>query len=393
MAIDLLIAVIQELSLARDLDTITGIVRRAARQLTGADGATFVLRDGPYCFYADEDAITPLWKGRRFPLEACISGWSMVNRTEAIIEDIYADPRIPVEAYRPTFVKSLAMVPIRSAAPIGAIGTYWATRHRATDDEVHLLRSLADSTSIAMENVQLHAERARTERLRTVGTMAAGITHDLKNILNPLGLQLALLRRRVEREPARAGEVIDEMARVVKHGTEIVERMRLFVRHDAGVGTEDCDLGAAARDAIEICGPRIRSGSRFQVDLEATAPPLVHARRAELVSALVNLIVNACEAMPDGGRITIRTGESRQRAWIEVEDDGPGMPPGLRQHVLEPFVTTKPNGTGLGLSVVSTFMQQSGGGLDIDSEVGRGTRIRLEFPAAIAVAPAAVAGG
>src|SRR5512143_859954 len=117
---DYLISVIQELSLSRDLDAIMQIVRRAARQLTGADGATFVLREGPHCFYADEDAIEPLWKGRRFPLEACISGWAMLNRSEAIIEDIYVDPRIPVEAYRPTFVKSLAMVPIRSAAPIGA---------------------------------------------------------------------------------------------------------------------------------------------------------------------------------------------------------------------------------------------------------------------------------
>lgn len=147
------------LSEARDLDAISRIVRRAARQLTGADGATFILRDGPYCFYADEDAIAPMWKGRRFPLEACISGWSMLNRVEAVIENIYADPRIPLDAYRPTFVKSLAMVPIRTESPIGAIGNYWATPHRASDHELRLLRALADRVAIAMELVERRAAR------------------------------------------------------------------------------------------------------------------------------------------------------------------------------------------------------------------------------------------
>ena len=105
--------VVQALSLARDMDDLQRTVRAAARELTGADGATFVLREGDYCFDADEDAIAPLWKGRRFPLKTCVSGWVMQNRKPALIKDIYEDPRVPAEAYRPTFVRSLAMVPIR----------------------------------------------------------------------------------------------------------------------------------------------------------------------------------------------------------------------------------------------------------------------------------------
>lgn len=127
-----LIEVVQELSLARSLDRIMEIVRTAARELTGADGATFVLREGDFCHYVDEDAIEPLWKGQRFPLSACISGWAMLEREPAVIEDIYVDPRVPSDAYRPTFVKSLVMVPIRSASPVGAIGTYWARNHLAS---------------------------------------------------------------------------------------------------------------------------------------------------------------------------------------------------------------------------------------------------------------------
>lgn len=148
-----LISVVQRLSLARSLSEVQTIVARAARRMTGADGATFVMRDGDYCFYADEDAISPLWKGQRFPLESCISGWVMRNRQSTAIEDIYKDDRIPHEAYRPTFVTSLAMLPIRQLRPIGAIGNYWASTHRPTEHELALLQALADSTAVAIENV------------------------------------------------------------------------------------------------------------------------------------------------------------------------------------------------------------------------------------------------
>lgn len=162
-----LIRVIQQLSFARDLATIHEIVRHAARGLCGADGATFVLRENGMCYYADEDAIAPLWKGMRFPMDACISGWSMIHRRAAVISDIYADSRIPAEAYRPTFVKSLAMVPIRSLDPIGAIGVYWATRHAADAHHIRVLQALADSTAVAMENVRIYTELEQRVRERT----------------------------------------------------------------------------------------------------------------------------------------------------------------------------------------------------------------------------------
>src|SRR5262245_52421234 len=168
-----LVEVVQRLSLARDIPTVQDIVRRAARQLTGADGATFVLRDGDRCYYADEDAIAPLWKGQRFPMSMCISGWAMLHRQAAVIEDIYADDRIPHDAYRPTFVKSLVMVPIRTLDPIGAIGNYWAARHQPTVDEVQLLQALADTTAVAMENVRVFTELEERVRARTAELEAA----------------------------------------------------------------------------------------------------------------------------------------------------------------------------------------------------------------------------
>ncbi|MCA2322497.1 sensor domain-containing diguanylate cyclase [Mycobacterium intracellulare] len=192
-----LVHAIQELSLARTLPDLQRIVRSSARELTGCDGATFVLRDNDSCYYADEDAIAPLWKGSRFPIGSCISGWAMLNRDAAVIPDIYGDPRIPHALYRPTFVKSLVMVPIRKLEPIGAIGNYWASRHQPSDQEVHLLQALADSTSIAMENVRVYSELERRVRDRTAALEDANeeirrlsVTDELTGLNNRRGFYL-----------------------------------------------------------------------------------------------------------------------------------------------------------------------------------------------------------
>jgi GAF domain-containing protein len=120
----LLIQAVQDVSAASSLEEIISSVKRTARAGTGADGVSFVLRDGNQCHYVDEDSIAPLWKGLRFPMSACISGWSMLHRQAVAIPDITVDLRIPQDAYQSTFVRSLVMVPIRSSAPVGAIGAY-----------------------------------------------------------------------------------------------------------------------------------------------------------------------------------------------------------------------------------------------------------------------------
>lgn len=184
--LDRLLTAVQELSLAPDLPTVQEVVRRAARDLADCDGATFVLRDGEQCYYADEDAIEPLWKGSRFPLTACISGWAMLNREHVVIPDIYVDDRIPHEAYRPTFVKSLAMMPVRTLDPIAAIGAYWADHHTATDEEVALLQGLANATSVALDKLGVHAELANEVALREASDQQAN-TDELTKLWNRRG--------------------------------------------------------------------------------------------------------------------------------------------------------------------------------------------------------------
>jgi GAF domain-containing protein len=133
----------QQLTAAESRAQAIETIRATARAVCGSDGITFVLREGDMCHYVEEDAISPLWKGQRFPLSACISGWSMLNAQTAVIEDIYADPRIPHDAYRPTFVKSLIMTPIGDSKPVAAIGAYWRETRKFTASEIATVKTLS----------------------------------------------------------------------------------------------------------------------------------------------------------------------------------------------------------------------------------------------------------
>lgn len=172
-SIEQLLIVIQKLCLARTLEEITKIVLAAVRDLTNSDGATFVLLDNDFSYYVDENAIAPLWKGQRFPVNVDISGWVMLNTKPSIIEDIYNDERTNSDIYKNTFVNSMMMIPICSNKPIGAIGTYWLQKHQGTTEELHLLKLLADHAATAMENVNTYSQLERQLQSRTNALKAA----------------------------------------------------------------------------------------------------------------------------------------------------------------------------------------------------------------------------
>ena len=153
-----LVNVLRRLCVARSIDEIMQVAVHAGRTMLGADGVTFVLREGDFCHYAEEDAIAPLWKGSRFPLSACISGWCMEHGEALAIPDIYKDDRIPHDAYRETFVRSLAMAPVRQEEPIAALGAYWSRPRVPTPAELDLLQTIANAASLSVAYVQLRRE-------------------------------------------------------------------------------------------------------------------------------------------------------------------------------------------------------------------------------------------
>jgi len=161
----LLVEAIENLASAGGIDEVVASLRTMTRRLIGADGIAVILREDEQCWYVEEDAMGPLWKGQKFPLTSCISGWAMLHKKTVIIEDVREDERIPQELYKDTFVRSLLMVPVRSKDPIGAIGAYWSDRYRASGWQVETLERLARATATAMENVRLIAalSKALTE--------------------------------------------------------------------------------------------------------------------------------------------------------------------------------------------------------------------------------------
>lgn len=156
--LQILITALNELTTAQSLDDIVKTVINSARKLIGSDGCTFVLKNGDSCFYVDEDSISPLWKGREFSLTTCVSGWVILNKQLAIIPDIYADDRVPIDVYKPTFVKSMVMVPINASQVYGAIGNYWSSNYTPTESEIKLIETLADATARVYENIRLYGD-------------------------------------------------------------------------------------------------------------------------------------------------------------------------------------------------------------------------------------------
>jgi hypothetical protein len=396
-----MVEVVQQLSLARSLEAIMKIVRRAARELTGADGASFVLRDGDLCYYADEDAIGPLWKGQRFPMSVCISGWAMLNRQSAVIPDIYADGRIPADAYSPTFVKSLVMVPIRTAAPIGAIGNYWATLCQPPVEVVKVLQALADITSVAMENVQLYEDlelriEERTaelqdsnEKLQTANQELAFLNKELETFTSAVSHDLRAPVRRIasfaELLGSRAGANLDGKGRdylqriqgSVSRMSELIEELLVLSRATrTPVKREVVDMsGLALSIAMELQSGSPERRTEFVVadGIFANGDPGL------LRTALENMLGNAWKYTSKKASPFVEfgatPGDEGQTVYF-VKDNGAGFNIQDAEELFVPFQRAHSAsdfpGTGVGLATVQRIIRKHGGRIWAEGRVGSG---------------------
>ena len=172
------------------------------------------------------------------------------------------------------------------------------------------------------------------------------------------------------------------MKHVLMRGIQTIERLRDYSRQSPESRAEELDLNRLVHEAGEIAKPRMaaRGGRVCRIVEQLGTPAAVRGRPADVVSALVNLVVNAIDAM-NGGTITLRTGGAGEGAWVQVSDDGPGMPPDVERRIFEPFFTTKgTEGTGLGLAMVYACMQRHGGTVKVETAEGKGTTFTLSFP-------------
>lgn len=390
-----LVDTVQRLSLARDIEGVMAIVRTVARELTGADGATFVLRDNGMCYYAEEDAISPLWKGSRFPMDVCISGWVMLNKTPAVIRDIYVDERIPIDAYRPTFVKSLSMVPIRTMDPLGAIGNYWADIHEPSDEEVAALQALADITAVSIENIYVRdelneklAERTRMlkqlkKQNRQLEEFAHIVSHNLRAPLS----NLLLLSDMVEKSEQVDEKLLylEQQKHVIDqfHNTfeELVEASQ--VKMDFSIKKYYIELEKCVEKARNLLLGEIQeTGANITCDF-STAKSVYYPEKY-LDSIVLNLLSNAIkyrspERTPE---IRIRSYKNRNWTFLEVEDNGVGID--LEKHGKDLFKLHKtfhkhPDARGFGLFIIKTQVEAMGGEISAESTLGRGTTFTVRL--------------
>lgn len=179
-----LVLAVERLAGARSTAEVVETLRTSARNLVSAEGICIVLRDNGKCHYVEEDAIKPLWKGGKFPLETCISGWAMLNGKTAVIPDVFVDDRIPHAIYRETFVKSLVMTPIGHGDSTAALGAYWARNYQAPPEVIDTLATLARAAATALENVYLFG--ALNSSLKKMELARDELRHRLGNALSAI---------------------------------------------------------------------------------------------------------------------------------------------------------------------------------------------------------------
>jgi PAS domain S-box-containing protein len=228
--------------------------------------------------------------------------------------------------------------------------------------------------------VELREQLTQSQKLEAIGRFAGGIAHDFNNLLQAM-LGTAQVVRGQQHDPERAAEAAGELEELVQRGASLTRQLLLFSRRETAK-PERLDLNEVIRDAIQILKRLLRANINLGFELSAR-PLFVHADRGQLSQVLMNLAVNASDAMPDGGVFTIRTGADGERmVYLSVEDTGHGIPDEIRTQIFDPFFTTKDvgKGTGLGLSVVHGIVAQHGGRIEVESAVGKGTTFKVTLP-------------
>jgi signal transduction histidine kinase len=284
-----LVKAVEQLATAADLAAVIAIVRSTTRDISGADGVSFVLRDGNCCHYVEELAIGPLWKGKRFPLTDCISGWCMLNDQPAVIPDIYLDPRIPHDAYRPTFVKALVMVPVKTTEPVAAIGTYWAETRNFSEDEVTLIEALGRSTSAALAAVQLRQSLIESEHRLAMALDAGGLGAFELNLATGEMIATAAAKTLFGADPNAPFSRDDLIAAIHPEDRDAV--IRLF---ETGLGRDEEYRLAEGGRRLELRGRMIAGGEGTPVRVtgvvrDVTERDLAKERLESLRSELIRV--------------------------------------------------------------------------------------------------------
>jgi PAS domain S-box-containing protein len=292
--------------------------------------------------------------------------------------------------------------------------------HSFSSGECEFLRQLSEHVALAAHQAELYASLQQAyndlrqtqqavmqqERLRALGQMASGIAHDINNAISPMALSTELLLEQESELSARTRKHLQMIQQATDDVAKTVARMKEFYRQrEPQLTLSAVDINALVQQVVDLTRARWsdmpqQQGVVIEMRTEfALNPPAIMGVESEIREALINLVFNAVDAMPSGGALTLRTrtvehsqGPSKPRnVLVEVADTGAGMDEETNRRCLEPFFTTKgERGTGLGLAMVYGVVQRHSADLEIESTLGKGTTVRLNFAVPVGIADAAL---
>lgn len=338
-----------------------------------------------------------------FPNGTGVTGLAVRERQAVFTPDLLEDPRVTLTPeiraviQRAPYRAVLAVPLLAKDSVVGALGIGDRAGRAFDDEEVQLAQAFAAQAAVALENSRLHDELHRalqtveasqqrlveTERLRASRDLATGVAHHLNNILMVVLGRLQLLLPKVDAPEIRRD--LETVGQAARHGADVIQRLMGFTEARPVVPIVPVDLNQLAQKALEMTRIQWRDeardrGIQIQVLLEPGDIPAVAGEPTELQEVLRNLLLNAIEALPSGGRITVRTWASDDSVLCSVADSGAPMSEEARRRALEPFFTTKETfHLGLGLSVAYGIVHRHGGWLDIESAEG-GTVATVRLP-------------
>jgi signal transduction histidine kinase len=254
--------------------------------------------------------------------------------------------------------------------------------------DLRLLESLASEVALAVKYRRMEDEVFRKNRLIELGTIAAGVAHEIRNPLASIKTFAQLMPERMD-DPEFKNEFSKLVLKDVDRITKVVESMLAFAR-PAQVNIKEQPTNDLVEEAILLVQPRLKA-KRLELTRAFHGNPIVKVDKHQILQVLVNLLSNAADALHEQGKIRVATGVSqldlagggngnRSFAVIEVSDNGPGISPSVRNRLFDPFFTTKKEGTGLGLSISQKIVRDHGGAITVSSVEGKGTTFQVNLP-------------
>src|SRR5664280_566253 len=230
------------------------------------------------------------------------------------------------------------------------------------------------------QELALQDQLRQAQKMESIGLLAGGVAHDFNNVLQGMLNHVEVVRGR-HADADRMAATMTELETEIRRGSTLIRQLLLFAKRGTAK-PEQFDLNANIRGAAQFLRRLVRANIGYSMDL-ADEPLPVTADRGQIDQVLMNLVVNAADAMPGGGSLTIRSGRQGQEwVWFATDDTGDGIPAEIRERIFEPFFTTKGKGTGLGLSVVHGIVTQHGGVVTFEDLPGGGTSFRVALPRA-----------